>query len=100
MLRRIMAIVSRDIKSGLRDAMILYILIVPMLIAAILNAFIPSAGANLIHVVTLSSSDQAFINMLEDHGQVELAEDRDEIIKRVSATDDVFGVIATPDGIE
>ncbi len=100
MLTRIIAVLTRDLKSGLRDAMIAYIMIVPILIAIVLKLLVPSAGANLIHVAVLESADPAFISMLEDHGRVEILADRDALVNRVSAVDDVIGLIETPQGTE
>lgn len=95
MFRRIFAITLRDLKSGLRDYMILYVLVAPLLLAVILKAFVPSAGANLIHVAVLEDADSAWVEMLGQYGTVEQFKTRDDLIKRVQDTDDVFGVIDT-----
>ncbi|MDW7659075.1 MAG: ABC transporter permease [Bacillota bacterium] len=93
MFRRIFAITLRDLKSGLRDYMILYVLIAPFLLAIILKAFVPSAGANLISVAVLDDADTAWVETLEQYGSVEKFKTRDELIRRVQDTDDVFAVI-------
>lgn len=100
MLRRIMAVLLRDTKSGLRDYMIFYILLIPLLIAAIMRTFIPSAGASLISVAVPEQSESAFVSMLREHGSVEIHSDRAAIISRVGKTDDIFGLIESADGIE
>lgn len=99
MLKRILAVTMRDIKSGIRDSMIVYILLAPILIALVLKAFIPAAGDTLINVAVPKGTDPSFVQMLKEHGTVEILEDRDSIIKRVSMTDDIFGLILT-DAIE
>ena len=95
-----MAITMRDIKSGIRDSMIIYILIAPILIAFILRAFIPAAGSNVINVVVVEGTDSAFVEMLKDHGRVEILSDREDIVRRVEATDDIFGLVTVGDQIE
>jgi ABC-2 type transport system permease protein len=100
MLRRILAATMRDIKSGIRDSMIIYILIAPILIALIMRAFIPAAGSSVINVAVIEGTDPAFVEMLKEHGRVEVLNDRADIIKRVEATDDIFGLIAEDDQIE
>jgi ABC-2 type transport system permease protein len=95
MFRRIFAITLRDLKSGLRDYMILYVLVAPLLLAVILKAFVPSAGANLIRVAVLEDADSAWVEMLGQYGTVEQFRTRDELIRRVQDTDDVFAVIVT-----
>lgn len=98
MLKRISTIMLRDIKSGLRDNMILYILVMPLLIAVVLRLFIPSAGAHLIQVALPETSDPALVDMLKEHAQVEKVADRAALERRVKARDDVFGILEQDDG--
>lgn len=100
MLRRIFAIARRDIKSGLRDNMILYILLAPLLIAGLLRAFIPGAGENLISTVVVEGSPSTLVDTLQAHGRVEILADREAVIRRVRATDDVFGIMVDGERIE
>lgn len=100
MLQRILTITLRDVRSGTRDFMIFYILIIPLVLAAMLRAFIPSAGANIVKVAVLEDADQAFVQMLEEHGKVEKFDSRDEIVRRVGAVDDIFGIISDGDSVE
>lgn len=100
MFRRIFAITQRDLKSGLRDYMILYVLAAPLLLALILKAFVPSAGASLIHVAVPENADTAWVEQLRQYGKVEVFPDRDELLSRVQDTDDVLGVIASGDTYE
>lgn len=100
MLKRVLTIFYRDIKSGTRDYMIFYILIIPLVLAALLRAFIPSAGANVIKMAVMEDADQAFVQLLEEHGKVETFSSREKIINRVGAADDIFGVIASGNSVE
>lgn len=98
MLRRILAVTMRDIRSGMRDAMIPYILIAPLLVTVLLKIFIPSVGSTVINVALPKSAEPAFVEFVERYGEVELLEDRDAIVKRVKATDDLFGIVPQADG--
>ena len=99
-MKRILAIARRDLKSGLRDYMVLYILVAPIFLALLLKAFIPTAGAVVIHAAVVKGADPAFIERLEQHGRVEQLASRDELIRRVAAKDDVIGLVETSDGFE
>ena len=100
MLRRILAVTMRDIRSGMRDAMIPYILIAPLLVTVLLKIFIPSVGSTVINVALPKTAEPAFAEYVERYGEVELLEDRDAIVKRVNATDDLFGIVPKADGYE
>ena len=98
MLRRILAVTMRDIRSGMRDAMIPYILIAPLLVTVLLKIFIPSVGSTVINVALPKTAEPAFASFVAGYGEVELLEDRDSIVKRVKATDDLFGIVPKADG--
>lgn len=100
MLRRILAVTMRDIRSGMRDAMIPYILIAPLLVTVLLKIFIPSVGSTVINVALPKTAEPAFVEFVERYGDVELLEDREAIVKRVKATDDLFGIVPKADGYE
>lgn len=93
MIKRILAITIRDIKSGLRDYMILYIIIAPFLISFILKMLIPAAGTTTINVALDKSIDQSMVNYLEDFGRVEVMSNIETVKKRVQDTDDIFGLV-------
>ncbi len=98
MLKRIFAIMLRDLKSGTRDFMIIYILIAPFLLALILKALVPSAGSTTIKVAVPESLDEAVVSYLEGYAKIELLEDEKAITNRVEKTDDIFGLVAKDGG--
>ncbi|NLW12329.1 MAG: ABC transporter permease [Clostridiaceae bacterium] len=98
MLRRILAVTMRDLRSGMRDAMIPYILIAPLLVAVLFKLFVPGVGSTVINVAMPETAEPAFAEYVERYGEVELLEDRDAIVKRVQAMDDLFGIVPKADG--
>jgi ABC-2 type transport system permease protein len=97
MIKRILAITMRDIKSGLRDYMVLYIFIAPLLFALILKMLIPTAGSTTINIAVDKSIEQNMRDYLKGFGRVEVVNDVETVKKRVQDTDDIFGLVKSTD---
>ncbi len=95
MMKRILAIVARDFKSGTRDWLIVYLSIAPLLIAFILRLFIPSAGNSLLHLAMLE--DDALAETMTTYATVEVFDDLEAIEQRVMKTDDILGLVTGAD---
>jgi ABC-2 type transport system permease protein len=101
MLRRILAVTLRDLRSALRDTMIIYILIAPLLLALMMKAFVPTAGNTVLNTAVPETASYELVEFLEEYGRVELADDRAAIIDRVRDTDDLIGVVQSDEsGLE
>jgi ABC-2 type transport system permease protein len=94
MLKRIFAIVSKDIKSGMRSNIMIYIAVAPFLLALALKALIPGAGSATIKVAVPESTDAALIDHLDNYGMVEIIKESGDLEKRILKTDDIFGLIS------
>ncbi len=90
----------RDLKSGTRDFLIIYIMIAPFLLAFILRALIPSAGSATINIAVDDTISKTMITYLEDYGKVEQLDSIENIKTRVTKMDDVFGLVKTEHGYE
>lgn len=99
-MKRILLIVLRDIKSGTRDWLILYLSIAPILLAVILRTFIPSAGDTSVNFVILESSASQLESHLSTYSKVDVVENMEELEERVLRIDDVFGVQLLSDKLE
>ncbi|WP_461205967.1 ABC transporter permease [Clostridium sp. DL1XJH146] len=100
MIKRIFAIMLRDLKSGTRDFLIIYIMLAPFLLAFILNALIPSAGSATINIAVDDTVSTTMITYLEEYGKIEILDNRENIETRVTKMDDVFGLVKTEQGYE
>lgn len=97
-MKKILVILGRDIKSGLRDWLIVYLSIAPFLIAFILRMLIPGAGDTALSVVVVENDPIAV--HIEEYARVETVKDIEALEERVMRIDDVIGIIAKDEGYE
>lgn len=97
MVRKVFAITKRDVKSGIRDSMIIYIIIAPFILALILKMMTTSVGSTTINIAVDNSIQGSVIEYLEDFGKVEIYNSIDKVNKRVEDTDDIFGLVKEGD---
>lgn len=94
-MKKILAIIGRDIKSGTRDWLIIFLSLASILIALILKALIPSVSDSTLSVVVTEDTSPAFIEYLEGKARVSIAEDMDALKERILRIDDILGVVET-----
>ena len=92
MLKKILAIMGRDTKSGMRDYMILYILVVPFLIAVILNMLTSSVSQSVLRFAVDDTVTEEDIAYLTQYAKVEEFQSEEALLERVEALDDVYGI--------
>lgn len=92
MIKRILQIIKRDLKSGMRDAMIIYIVAAPILIALLMRLFIPSVNSASMQFAVLEE-DHHLYEHLRQYGKVENFENIDELQDRIKNVDDVVGIV-------
>ena len=100
MLKKISAIIGRDTKSGIRDYMILYILVAPFLIAVILNMLTSSVSQSILRLAVDDTVTSEEISYLSEFAKVEEFGGEEELISRVEALDDVYGITKNGDQFE
>lgn len=93
MLKRIFAITGRDLKSGFRDFMVLFIILAPFLLSFALSLFVPSAGAATYQYAVDDSLDSSTVSYLSQIGIVEAFTDRQSMQKRIFQNDDIIGIV-------
>lgn len=96
-MRRIVSLMKFDVTNALRDSMVIYILVAPLLLAGGLRLFLPSfEGAEVTYAVESRPGDP-IAERLEEYGRVEPYESADEVRERVLATDDIGGFVLRPE---
>ena len=93
MLKRIAALVGKDIRIGMRDYLVIYIFIAPFLFALALRVLIPGVGSTTVKIVVPDTADSEFVSYIEGYGSVETAKDMESLEERVLRTDDIFGIV-------
>jgi ABC-type multidrug transport system permease subunit len=90
---RIIAIFFRDLKVASRDAMTIYIGVVPILLAILINFFAPGLNDTTVNLAMLSDDSESHIEYMEQFANVELFESEEEIDERISKQDDIVGMV-------
>jgi ABC-2 type transport system permease protein len=98
MVKKILNVTGMDLKVGLRDAIVLYIIVIPFALAFILRALTASVGGITVNVAVDNTVPSEMVSYLGDYAGVEVHDSYDRMINRVGQTDDVFGLSLTEDG--
>jgi hypothetical protein len=96
MIRKILLIFQRDLKISVRNFMTLYILVVPVIFAVIINVFSPGINDTTVEIVLLEGENPEQIEYFEQFAKVELLDTVEEIEDRVRKRDNIIAVL--PDG--
>jgi ABC-2 type transport system permease protein len=91
-MRRILVLFRKELKTGLRDSMIVYILIAPFILALILKAVSTSVSATTINIAVDETVSEETSAILSEYAEVSIYGSKDEITKRIGDSDDVFGL--------
>ena len=91
-MRRILVLFRKELKTGLRDSMIVYILIAPFILALILKAVSTSVSATTINIAVDGTVSEETSAILSEYAEVSIYGSKDEITKRIGDSDDVFGL--------
>ncbi len=97
-MKRILSIFIKDLKCSTKDFMLLYMLVIPLILAVILKFFIPDVEENALTFAIDQNVDQAVIQQFEEYGKVELFSNHEDLEKRVLQLDDVEGIMVEDGG--
>lgn len=100
MIRKIVRIFRKDVKVATRDAMLLYIMIIPIVLALGIQFLAPGITDSSIKVAMLDRDNQEHIDYMENYVQVELFSSVEELERRVLKRDDIPGIIPLGEGYE
>lgn len=93
MFRRILYLVQKELISALRNNMVIYTVLFPLLLAIGLRLLLPSVQSMKLTIAVDTSSEQKVIERLENYSKVELYNNKESLIKRVEKSDDVAGIM-------
>jgi ABC-2 type transport system permease protein len=97
-MRRIISIFGRDLSSSIRDNLLLYAMLAPILLALGLRLFIPGAQSASLQFALMEDTESAVIEEFERYGSVQLYETMDQLTDRVNDMDDVAGIAGDTNG--
>lgn len=89
---RVYKVFKRDIVSVFRDFMIFVTAILPIILAMVLNIFIPDVENASIRFVLNSNIESEVMAEFGKYGEVELANTREDLYERVEGSDEVAGI--------
>jgi ABC-2 type transport system permease protein len=93
MFKRISILLRQDFTNTLRDNILIYSLVGPLLLALGARLFLPSVDQAALTIAVDASVDQGIIHRLEQIGRVQTYPDARTVESRVLRNDDVPGVI-------
>jgi len=100
MFRRIIAILRRDFTSMTRDAILIYVAVMPILLSFGLRFFLPNVGQASVQVVVTEETATRLENELAAYLEVEVVADEVALERRVLAYDDAVGIVPAGSGYE
>lgn len=92
-MRAILNLMRQDLATALRDNIVLYMIVSPLLLALLVRLFLPSIEAAGLSIALSRDVDGDLAAALEDYAAVEIFATDDEVITRVEQNDAVPGLI-------
>lgn len=93
MIGKILLIFKRDLKAGFRDFLTLYIIVVPILFAVMINVFSPGINDTTVEIVLLKGENQKQEAYFKQFAKVEALDTIEKIEDRIKKRDDIVGVL-------
>jgi ABC-2 type transport system permease protein len=93
MTRRIFNLLQQDLTNALRDSILLYMMVAPLLLAFGASLFLPSIDQVTAVFAVPAQTDPAFVSQLRQYGRVEVYPSLDGVKERVLRMDDVVGFV-------
>lgn len=94
MIRRILTLIRQDFTNSIRDNIILYVLVAPLLLSFAARLFVPSIQSSVPEFAVDSSLAEPIVREIERFGTVTLYDHTEAVRRRVLRNDDVAGFVA------
>jgi len=98
-MKKVLAFARRDLKAGMRDFLVVYLILAPILLSLILRFFVGGMAESPLRVAVLDDGSM-LVTELARFVHVESFATRPALVERVERIDDVLGVWATSEGHE
>jgi ABC-2 type transport system permease protein len=92
-MKKIITIFKRDLKVARRDFVLMYVIVAPILIALLLSGMAPDVAESSILIAVDNSLSESEIDILSEIAQVQVYDSYEGVVKRVSDTDDIYGIV-------
>ncbi len=100
MIKKMFIIFGRDFLSSRRDALAIYIIVVPLILAVVIALFAPGLNDTTVNIAMLESDNALHIEYIEQYAKVEVFKNIEEVERRVNKRDEMAGIIPLGDGYE
>lgn len=98
MIRKIFLIFKRDLNASIKDFITLYIIIVPIMFAIMINIFSPGINDTTVDIVLLQGENKEQEEYFKQFAKVETLPTIEDIEKRVNKRDNIVGVLPSAKG--
>lgn len=98
MIKKIFIIFLRDMKMSVRNFITLYILVVPIVMAILINIFAPGISDTTVEVLLLEGENHQQIEYFEKFATVETLTSLEEIENRLSKRDNIIAILMNSSG--
>ena len=93
MIWKILMIFKRDMKVSVRNFITLYIIVVPVIFAVIINVFSPGINDTTVEIALLKGENPEQVEFFKQFAKVELTDTAKNIEERVIKRDNIVGVL-------
>lgn len=98
MFKRMWTIFIRDLKVNSKDFISLYIFIIPILFAVLINIFAPGINDTTANLALIEGENEKQVEYFEQFAKVELLENVDAVAERVEKRDTIIGILPEGNG--
>jgi ABC-2 type transport system permease protein len=92
-MKQIYNLMRQDLATALRDNILFYMIVAPLLLALAVRIFLPSVEAAGLNLAVSAELDSEIINRLENYATVELLDDNRAVYDRVEMIDAAPGIV-------
>ncbi len=98
MIKKAFIIFMRDIQTSVRNFISLYILVVPIIFAVLINVFSPGINDTTVEILLLDGENPQQIEYFKQFAQVEIFSNLEEVENRVKRRDNIIAVLPDSKG--